>query len=78
MSRRFATRAAHLGYVAVILFATLSQLQPDFEPDRILDRARRALDLSVNPFDAIGRRPALTHIPSISFRYQSISVSPHP
>src|SRR5690606_4123406 len=50
---RLAAPVARVGYVAVILLATLSRLQPEFNGTAILQRLGRALDPSLGARDAV-------------------------
>jgi glycopeptide antibiotics resistance protein len=50
---RYAAPAARLAYVAVILLATLTDLQPELVPADIRMRFQRAFSLEIRPADAI-------------------------
>lgn len=50
---RLPALGARLGYVAVILLATLSRLQPEFDASAIAERLARAMDLSLGARDAV-------------------------
>lgn len=50
---RLPALGARLGYVAVILLATLSRLQPEFDAAAIAERLARAMDLSLGARDAV-------------------------
>ncbi len=50
---RLPALVARVGYVAVILLATLSRLQPEFNGSAILERLARALDPSLGARDAV-------------------------